>query len=363
MTLRNEESSETEAVSPPAAGDFPPSGATGVLEPSAGDEDTGPVDPVRGRMAWAAQTSVGGIVLRRVRDGIVTLFLVIAVIFTLTDLVGDPALVYAPVDASDAEIERIERAFGLDRPFPERFVDYFTNIVQGDFGRSYWQNRPALDAVLDALPSTIMLTIAGIFGAALFGVCGGVLAGARPNSRFDKISNFFSVSALSVPNFWLGLLLIFVFAVRFGWFPTSGKFGWSSIVLPAATIAIVHGGRIYLLVRSATVEEMSKPYVRVARSKGLSSSIVLRRHVLRNTGLTTATITGWEYVRMWGGAVFAIEYVFAWPGIGTLMINAADRQDFFVLQAAVIIAGAFVIVSNLVIDLMYRAIDRRIGAA
>ncbi len=343
------------------------SDATGVLgaateEPVSGAEDAAP-DPVRRRMAWARRSSVTGIVLRRVRDGIVTLFLVVAVIFTLTDLVGDPALVYAPVDASDEEIARIEQAFGLDRPFPERFVNYFADVARGDFGDSYWQKRPALDAVMEALPATIMVTLAGILGAAVFGVLGGVLAGARPGSWFDKISNFFSVAALSVPNFWLGLLLIFVFAVRFGWFPTSGKYGWDSIVLPAATLAIVHGGRIFQLVRSATVEEMSKPYVRVARSKGLGPNRVLRRHVLRNTGLTTATITGWEYVRMWGGAAFAIEYVFAWPGIGTLMINAADRQDFFVLQAAVIIAGAFVIVSNLIIDLMYRAIDRRIGAA
>lgn len=342
------------------------SDAPGVLDTTT-DETVGgvegaPPDPVRSRMAWAGRSTVSGIVLRRVRDGIITLALVVAVIFTLTDLVGDPALVYAPVDASEEEIARIERAFGLDRPFPERFVNYFADVARGDFGDSYWQKRPALDAVLEALPATIMVTLAGIVGAALFGVVGGVLAGARPNSRWDKVTNFFSVAALSVPNFWLGLLLIFVFAVQFGWFPTSGKYGWESIVLPAATLAIVHGGRIFQLVRSATVEEMSKPYVRVARSKGLGTNRVLRRHVLRNTGLTTATITGWEYVRMWGGAAFAIEYVFAWPGIGTLMINAADRQDFFVLQAAVIIAGAFVIVANLIIDLMYRAIDRRIGA-
>jgi peptide/nickel transport system permease protein len=326
------------------------------------DVPEGPTtDPSQARFAWVGRSTVTGIVLRRVRDGVITLLLVIAVIFTLTDVVGDPALVYAPVDASDAEIARIEAAFGLDRPFPERFVNYFGDVFQGDFGDSNWQQRPAIDAVMDALPATIQLTLAGIVGAALFGVVGGVLAGARPNSLFDKVSNFFSVTALSVPNFWLGLLLIFVFAVEFGWFPTSGKFGWDSIVLPAMTLAIVHGGRIFQLVRSATVEEMSKPYVRVARSKGFSRNRVLRRHVIRNTGLTTATIAGWEYVRMWGGAAFAIEYVFAWPGVGTLMINAADRQDFFVLQAAVIVAGAFVVVSNLVIELMYRAIDNRIG--
>lgn len=327
------------------------------------NDDDQVTDPVRARMARTGRSTITGIVLRRLRDGVVTLFLVVTVIFALTNVVGDPALVYAPVDASDEEIERLARAFGLDRPFLERYGEYVVNIFRGDFGDSNWQKRPALDAVLDALPATVMLTFVGIIGAALFGMVGGILAGARPNSLFDKISNFFSVVALSVPNFWLGLLLIFVFAVSFGWFPTSGQFGWNSIVLPAATLALVHGGRIFQLVRSATVEEVSKPYVRVARSKGLSDRAILRTHVLRNTGLTAATISGWEYVRMWGGAAFAIEYVFAWPGIGTLMINAADRQDFFVLQAAVIIAGVFVIVINLLIDLVYRMIDRRIGAA
>jgi peptide/nickel transport system permease protein len=319
-------------------------------------------EPVRSRRERTG-SGVSVLILRRLRDGLITLALVVAIIFTLTNFVGDPALVYAPVDASDEEIERIEEAFGLDRPFPERFVEYFGDVFTGDLGESYWQKRPALDAVREALPNTIQLTLVGILGAAVLGIVGGILAGSRPGSIVDRVSNFLSVVALSVPNFWLGLLLIIVFAVKLGWFPTSGKFGWESIVLPALTVAIVHGGRIFQLVRSATVEEMSKPYVRVARSKGFPHRVVLWRHVLRNTGLTTATIAGWEYVRLWGGAVFAVEFVFAWPGIGTLMINAAHRQDFFVLQAAVIVAGAFVIFSNLVVDLMYRAIDNRVKAA
>ena len=317
-----------------------------------------PVRPRRGRTGGG----LGLLLLRRLRDGVITLVLVVAIIFILAHVVGDPALVYAPIDATDEEVERIARNFGLDRPFHERFGSYFADVFTGDFGESHWQKRPALEAVGEALPNTIMLTVVGILGAALFGIVGGILAGSRPGSLFDRSTNFLSVTALSVPNFWLGLLLIVVFAVQFGIFPTSGMLGWNSIVLPALTIAIVHGGRIFQLVRSATVEEMSKPYVRVARSKGFPHRKVLWSHVLRNTGLTTATIAGWEYVRLWGGAVFAIEYVFAWPGIGTLTINAAHRQDFFVLQAAVIIAGAFVIVANLIVDLLYRAIDNRIKA-
>ena len=307
--------------------------------------------------------SLRGLLLRRLRDGIVVLLLVVTVIFFLAHVVGNPALVFAPVDATDEHIADIRRQFGLDRPVTERYWEYLTGLARLDFGESTWQQRPAIEAVVEALPSTIYLTVVGLAAAAVTGVVPGIIAGARARKPFDKASNLLSVTALSVPNFWLGLLLILLFGVQLGWLPTSGRFETASIVMPAATLGIVHGGRIYQLVRSATFEEMSKPYVTVARSKGLSEWAILSRHVVRNTGVTTATIVGWEYVRMWGGAVFAIEYVFAWPGIGLLTIDAAHRQDFFVLQAAVIIAGAFVIFSNLLIDMGYQFIDRRITAS
>ncbi|MCY4665688.1 MAG: ABC transporter permease [Acidimicrobiaceae bacterium] len=304
-----------------------------------------------------------GLLLRRLRDGVIVLLLVVTIIFFLAHVVGNPALVFAPVDATDEQIAEIHRQFGLDRPVAERYWEYLTGLALLDFGESTWQQRPAIDAVEEALPATIILTVVGLGVAAVLGVIPGVVAGARARKPFDKASNFLSVTALSVPNFWLGLLLILFFGVQLGWLPTSGRFQTGSIVLPAATLGIVHGGRIYQLVRSATFEEMSKPYVTVARSKGLTEWSILRRHVVRNTGVTTATIVGWEYVRMWGGAVFAIEYVFAWPGLGVLTIKAAHRQDFFVLQAAVIVAGAFVIFSNLLIDMGYQFIDRRIRAS
>ena len=311
----------------------------------------------------SSRPSLRGLLLRRLRDGIIVLLLVVTVIFFLAHIVGNPALVFAPVDATDEEIAKIHRQFGLDRPVAERYWEYLVGLARLDFGESTWQQRPAIEAVMEALPSTIYLTVAGLLAAAAAGVIPGVVAGARARRPFDRASNLLSVTALSVPNFWLGLLLILLFGVQFGWLPTSGRFETASVVMPAATLGIVHGGRIYQLVRSATFEEMSKPYVTVARSKGLSEWSILSRHVMRNTGVTTATIVGWEYVRMWGGAVFAIEYVFAWPGVGLLTIDAAHRQDFFVLQAAVIIAGAFVIFSNLLIDMGYQFIDRRITAS
>jgi peptide/nickel transport system permease protein len=301
--------------------------------------------------------------LIRLRDGFVVLLLVTVVIFVLGHVVGNPARVMAPVDATEEQIARLARQLGLDRPFHEQFVSYFGGLLRGDFGESLWQNRPALTIVLEALPATILLTLAGIILAGLFGSLFGILAGASPNSAMDRVGNFLSVVALSVPNFWIGLVLIVIVAVEFRALPTSGFASWQGLILPAVTLALVHGGRIFQLVRSATFEEMTKPYALVARSKGLPYRIVLWKHVFRNTAVTVATTIGWEYVRMMGGAAFAIEVVFAWPGIGQLMITAASRQDFPLLQAAVIVAGAFVVLANAIVDLMYRVVDARLRVA
>ena len=307
--------------------------------------------------------SLVGFTLWRLRDGLIVLFLVTLVIFVLGHVIGDPALVMAPVDASEQEIARIRHQLGLDRPFREQFISYFGALVRGDFGESLWQNRPALAVVFEALPATILLTLVGIFLAGLGGSLLGILAGARPESFLDRSGNFLSVVALSVPNFWLGLLLIVIVSVKLGALPTSGFASWQGLILPSVTLGVVHGGRIFQLVRSATFEEMTKPYALVARSKGLPDRLILWRHILRNTAVTMLTTIGWEYVRMMGGAAFAIEVVFAWPGIGQLMINAASRQDFPVLQAAVIVAGAFVVLTNAVVDLLYRSLDLRMRLA
>lgn len=304
-----------------------------------------------------------GFTLIRLRDGVGVLLLVTAVIFVLGHVVGNPARVMAPVDATPEQIARLEHQLGLDRPFYEQFLGYFGALLTGDFGESLWQNRPALTVVLEALPATILLTFAGLVLAGIIGSILGTLAGAWPGSSVDRIGNFLSVAALSVPSFWLGLLLIVVVAVQWRALPTSGFSGWQSLILPAVTLAIAHGGRIFQLVRSATFEEVTKPYALFARGKGLPERIILWKHIFRNTAVTVATTVGWEYARMIGGAAFAVEVVFAWPGIGQLMINAAGRQDFPVLQCAVIVAGAFVILANLIVDLLYRLFDVRLRTA
>jgi peptide/nickel transport system permease protein len=336
-------------------------------EPGAGEPHPPAVPPARPararRRGWVRRGSFGRYLVTRLRDGIVVLFLVVVTVFFLSSVVGDPAARMAPNDASDEEIARIARQIGTDRPLLEQAGDYFGGLFTGDLGESIWQNRPAFDVVTEALPATIKLTLAGIVIAALLGVTAGVVAGSRPGSLFDRGANFVSMIGLSVPTFWLGLLLIVVFAVHWRLVPTSGDVGWKSLILPAATIGIEHGGRIFQLVRSAVFEEVTKPYVTVARSKGLAHRTVVSRHVLRNSGMLILTTVGWEYVRLWGGAIFAVEVVFAWPGIGQTIITATNRQDFPVLQAGVLVAGFFVVMANLVVDVLYRAVDRRVQEA
>jgi peptide/nickel transport system permease protein len=294
----------------------------------------------------------------RLRDGFVVLFLVLVVVFFLSNIVGDPAEAMAPADSSPEEIQRLREQLGTDRPIAEQAKDYFGGIVRGDFGESLWQQRPALDPVREALPATIVLSFAGIISAGILGAVGGIIAGTRPNGLFDRVANMIAMAGISVPTFWLGMVLIVIFAVRLGWVPTSGNIGWKSLILPAATIGIEHGGRIFQLVRSGTFDELTKPYVLVARSKGLAGRVVVWKHILRNAAVLIGTTIGWEYVRLWGGAMFAVEVVFAWPAAVQWVINAADRQDFPELQAGIIVAGVFVVLSNLVVDTFYRVVDR-----
>lgn len=313
--------------------------------------------------ASPARVSTPRFILTRLRDGVIVLALVLAVVFFVSYVVGDPAEAMAPADASEEEIARIRGQLGLDRPLMTQAKDYFGGILQGDFGESLWQKRPALEPVREALPATIVLSIAGIVASALLGAVSGVIAGTRPNGIFDRVANAIATAGVAVPTFWLGLLLILVFAVQLKLVPSSGNVGWKSIILPAVTIGVEHGGRIFQLVRSGTFDELNKPYVLVARSKGLAGRVVVWKHILRNAAVLIITTIGWEYVRLWGGAIFAVEFVFAWPGIGNLVLTAVERQDFPVIQAGIIIAGLFVVISNLVVDTFYRVVDRRLQVA
>ncbi len=304
------------------------------------------------------------LVLTRVRDGLVVLFLVLLAVFLLGALVGDPAESLAPIDATAEQVEDIRESLGLHRPLLVQAGDYFGGLFTGDMGESLVvaRNQDALPLVLDRLGATMRLTIAGLVFAVLLGVVPGIIAGVRPGSLFDRVSNTVSMAGVSFPYFWFGQVLILVVAVNLGWVSVLPRDDLMSYVLPGITLGIHHGGRLFQLVRSATLDELGKSYVTVAQSKGLGLAAVVTRHILRNVGLVLVTMVGWEYARMWGGTVFLVEFTFAWPGIGKLVTDAAKVHDFHVIQAGVVVAGIFVVLANLVVDLLASVVDRRVEA-
>ena len=317
------------------------------------------------RLGAARRAGRGGrgrVALRRLRDGVVVLLFVLTAIFLLGALVGDPAESLAPIDATQEQVDAIRANLGLDRPLLEQARSYFGGLVRGDMGESLViaRNQPALDLVMDRLPATIRLTVAGLFFTVLIGVVPGIIAGVRPNSIFDRVGNFIALCGVSFPYFWFGQILILVVAVKLGWVSVLPGDGVKSYILPGLTLGIHHGGRLFQLARSATLDEVGKSYVTVAQSKGLGFPTVVRKHILRNVGLVLATMVGWEYARMWGGTVFLVEFTFAWPGIGKLVTDAADYHDFNVIQAGVVVAGVFVVCSNLVVDLVSSVVDKRV---
>jgi peptide/nickel transport system permease protein len=214
--------------------------------------------------------------------------------------------------------------------------------------------------IIDRLPVTVKLTVAGLVFTILIGVVPGIIAGIRPNSLFDRAGNVLALAGVSFPYFWFGQLLILVVAVNLRWVDVLPKDDLKSYLLPGITLGIHHGGRLFQLVRSATLDELGKSYVTVAQSKGLSPTAVVMRHILRNIGVVLATMVGWEYARMWGGTVFLVEFTFAWPGIGKLVTDAAKVHDFNVIQAGVVVAGIFVVLANLVVDVLSTALDKRV---
>lgn len=319
--------------------------------------------PERGKLTSRRPRSRLRLVALRVRDAVVVLFLVLMTIFFLGSVVGHPEEQLVPPDASVEQVQQARELLGLNRPLVNQVGSYLSGIVRGDLGKSVVIARdvPALSLVGDRLGATLKLTLAGIIVSALLGVGFGVAAGVRPGSLFDRASSFVALACVSFPYFWFGLIMIIVFAVKLKLVPVlADDRVLASYFLPAFTLAINHGGRLFHLSRSATFDELSKSYITVATAKGFTHRAVVIKHVMRNIGVVIATMVGWEYARMWGGTVFLTEFVFAWPGIGKLVTDAAARHDFHVIEAGVVVAGLFVVGANLLVDIVYSLIDTRV---
>ena len=301
--------------------------------------------------------------LRRILQGFVVIFGVTTVVFVVTRMIGDPVRMMLPMEATNEQRDEFARQFGFDRPIPTQFVDFLGDLVRFDFGDSLWQRRPALDIVVEHLPRTFSLVAAGMGLAIVLSLAMGMASALRPGSLLDRVMVTSSLAGLSIPEFWLGLLLIMVLGVELGWFPTSGTGTPQHMVLPTIALALPATGRLAMMVRSTMIDELNRQWVRTCRAKGMPFRRTVGVHALRNAAVPVVTLAGWELIRALAGYAVVVETVFAWPGIGFLALQAVGRQDLMLLQAIVFVVAVLVVVINVVIDILYKAIDPRIELA
>ncbi|WP_331233748.1 ABC transporter permease [Natronorarus salvus] len=325
--------------------------------------------------------SLARFVLRRVLQGLFVIWGVITVVFALRFVTpGSPVDAVAPLDASPELRARIAQELGLDQPIYVQYVDYLFGLLQGDMGYSYISGTPAAVRVFARLPATIELAVAATLVALVFSIPLGVISATRRHKPADYAATSFSLVGISTPNFWLGIMLILIVSVNLGLLPTSrrpigllpalellvfqlevtGVRTWiAHMILPALTLGTYFTALIVRLTRSGMLDELGKSYVRATRAKGLPETLVRYKHVLRNTLIPIVTILGLQLGTLIGGAVIT-EFVFSWPGLGTLVINAITSRDWTIIQGSLIVIGAGFVIVNTAVDVLYATINPQV---
>lgn len=287
------------------------------------------------------------------------LLIITFLIFILVYIAGDPVAMMVSADATPQEIQQLRTALGFDRPFYVQFGDYIVNVMLGDFGASYQYGVSALSLVLERLPATLELATASIIIAIAIAIPLGVISAVKPNSVIDSIATALSALGKAVPNFWLGIMLILIFAVNLKIMPVSGTGSWKHIILPAITLGTAMSAEITRLVRSNMIEILHQDYIRTARSKGQKSIVIIFKHAFRNSLVPVITITLLQMASLVGGS-FITEMIFSWPGVGQLIIQAVYEKDLPIIQAAVFVTAIIILLMNLFTDILYRVLDPRI---
>jgi ABC-type dipeptide/oligopeptide/nickel transport system permease component len=307
-------------------------------------------------------------ILRRLVQTVPVLFLFSVAVFTVMRLVpGDPANVILGREPTPEALAQIRKEMGLDKPIPVQYGIWLRHVAQGDLGISWKSKQPVTHLIWGRFPATLLLT----FGATLIGVTIalplGILSGVRPHSAFDSAATGFSLVGVALPGFWLGLMLLLLFAVRFHWLPPSGYTPLSQdpvaslkhLILPAITLGTGLAAPLARFVRSGMLDVLGTDYIRTARAKGLPERLIVIRHALRNGLLSVVTVFGLEFGSLLGGAVVT-ESVFNWPGIGTLLLTGIKQRDYAMVQGTVLFVSVIFIVVNLLVDLSYGLLDPRI---
>lgn len=297
--------------------------------------------------------------VRRFFHSLLVLLGLVVVVFFVTHSLGDPARLMLRPEATEEQIQAMRDTLGLNDPLQVQFGRYMRNVARGDFGNSIWQRVPALPVVLDRIPATLYLASVTLALALPLAVLLGIVSALWPRSVADRVVTLVSLTGVSTADFWLGLMLILVFAVRLNWLPTSGFGGLQYVILPALALAFRPLGRVSQVVRSSMLDELSKNYVTTARAKGIGERGVILFHTLKNAAIPIITLSGDEAAALLNGAV-VIETLFGWPGVGVLLIQAIERRDLPVIEAAVITIAAMIVTVNLVVDLIYARLDPRI---
>jgi peptide/nickel transport system permease protein len=297
--------------------------------------------------------------LRRLLQSLVVLLGVSFVVFAILYLTGDPALVLLPPDASPEDVLRFREIMGFNDPFFVQYGRFLKGALQGDFGQSVRHGEPAFGLVLERMPATFELAGAALLLALCLAIPAGIVSAVRRNSPLDYVSTVVALFGQSLPTFWLGIMLILVFSVRFNLLPSSGRGTLEHLVLPAITLGLFTTARITRLTRSGMLEVLNQDYIRTARAKGVSDSPVVWKHALKNAAIPIVTIVGIELGTLLGGSVIT-ETIFAWPGVGRLSVQAIANRDYPVVQAAVFLLATTFVVVNLVVDLIYTYLDPRI---
>ena len=300
--------------------------------------------------------------LVRTGQSLVTILLVVLVVFAISRVAGDPITLLAGFDYSQEDLEEIRTELGLSDPLPVQFARFVGDAVQGDFGDSFRTDRPAMEEVLNRAPATFELAFVSLLISLVISVPLGVVAAMARGSKADALARLLALIGQAAPSFWLGLILIFFFSVRLGWFPTGGREGVVSLVLPAFTLGTAAAASIMRLTRSAMLDVLNRDYITLARTKGMPERTVILKHAFRNAMIPVLTILGLRIGTLLAGSVI-VETIFAWPGVGRLIIQAIAVSDYPVVQGAILLIATTVVLANFLTDLLYMVIDPRIRYA
>ena len=298
-------------------------------------------------------------IVRRLGYSLISLVLLSLTIFLFVRVTGDPAVLLVEPGASQADLDAIRQQFGLDRPLWVQYGQFVSSLVRGDFGNSFYYRSPVLDLYLSRLPNSLMLATAAMGFSLLVGIPSGILAAVRVNRWWDSAGKVFALLGLSMPSFWVGLIMILFFSVYLGWLPSSGSGTPLHLVMPAIALGWYFAAAHMRLTRSSMLEVLGSEYVKLARLKGLPEALVIAKHAFKNALIPVLTLAGINLVIMVNVAV-VVETVFAWPGIGRLLYEGIAFRDFPVVQATVLLGGSMIVIVNLLVDVLYAVIDPRI---